>query len=252
MLEHSLVFALPNGRTAEVAARPARLICDRLWELGIAAGAASAAARISDGLRCSPAFRTDLTFTDREVPPVLEAAKTHPPTWASLVEPGTLDTISLDERRQLVDTCLELIEILNAEDEHEKLRALVGELERLRDQLRAMTARELLHDAAGRVAAGWAQGADARAFGGRAVDVLDPDAVSWSLLGALQAAAFSSREPDIEEIELAVAAVAELLTDPSLAHWNDRPECTQAEVHALLAHAEQLVDPVTDVSSEGG
>lgn len=241
MLDDSLVFALPNGRAAEVAPRPARLICNRLWELGIAAGAATAAARISDALHSHPSFRADLTFSEREVQPVIEAAKTHPPTWARLVAPGTLDTISLDERRQLVDTCLELIKVLNADDEHEKLRALVGELERLRNQLRAMTIRDLLHDAAGRVAAGWAQGADARASGGRAVDVLDPEAASWSLLGALHAAA-SGQEPQAEEIELAVAAIAKLVADPSLTHWNDRPERTQDDVYALLAHAEQLTE----------
>lgn len=116
------------------------------------------------------------------------------------------------------------------------------DLERLRDQLRAMTARELLHDAADRVARGWAQGADARAAGGRAVDVLDPDAASWSLLGALQAAAFSDREPNVDEIRFAVAAIAELIADPSLAHWNDEPERTQAEVRALLTYAEQITE----------
>src|ERR1041384_3940973 len=129
MLGDSLVFALPDGRTAEVGSRPARLICDRLWELGLTAGAATAAARISDAIHSPPLFRGDLTFSEREMQPVIEAAKTHPPTWADLVGRGTLDTISLDERHKLVATCLELIEALNAEDEHEKLGALVGELE---------------------------------------------------------------------------------------------------------------------------
>jgi hypothetical protein len=240
VLDDSLVFAFPNGRSAEVAPRPARMICDRLWELGIAAGAATAAARISDALHSPVGFRGDLTFSEREVSPVIEAAKTHPPTWARLVAPGTLDTISLDERRQLVDTCLELIEGLNREVEYEKLRALIGELERLRDQLRAVTACELLHDAARRVAAGWAQGADARASDGRAVDVLDPGAASWSLLGALQTAAFAGHEARVDEIKLAVGAIAELIADPSLAHWNDRPERTQDEVEDLLARAAAL------------
>lgn len=78
MLESSLVFALPDGRTAEVASRPARLICDRLWELGITAGAATAAARIGDALQGSPLIRADLAFSEREMPPVIEAAKTPP------------------------------------------------------------------------------------------------------------------------------------------------------------------------------
>lgn len=246
MLDDSLVFALPNGRSAEVAPRPARLICDRLWELGVTAGAATAATRISDALHSHRAFRADIRFSEREAPPVIEAAKTHPPTWARLVAPGTLDTISLDERRQLVDTCLVLIEGLNADDEHEKLRSLIGEIERLRDQLRAMTARELLHDAASRVAAGWTQGVDARTADQHPVDPLNPDAASWSLLGALQATAFTGQGAHVEEIKLAVAAIAELITDPSLAHWNDQPKRTQDEVHALLEHAETLPEQQVD------
>jgi len=62
------------------------------------------------------------------------------------------------------------------------------------------------------------------------------------LLGALQAAAFGCKEPHVDEIKLAVAAIAQLIPDPSLTHWNDRPKRTQAEVHALLTHAEQLTE----------
>ena len=242
MLDDSLVFALPDGRLAEVAPGSARLICDRLWELGITAGAATAAARISDALHSAHRFRNDLAFSEREVAPVIEAAKTHPPTWARLVAPGTLDTISLDERRQLVETCLRLIDRLHVDNGDDELPALVGELERLRDRLRAMTARELLHDAGDRVAAGWAQGADARDSEGRAVDVLDPAAASWSLLGALQTAAFRGQEAHADEIRLAVGAIARLIADPSLAHWNDQPERTQAEVRDLLTRAEALAE----------
>ncbi|HEY6960884.1 MAG TPA: hypothetical protein VI408_03245 [Gaiellaceae bacterium] len=248
MPDDSLVFALPNGRTAEVAPRPARLICNRLWELGIAAGAATAAARISDALHGPVALRADVAFSEREAPTIVEAAKSHPPTWARLVSPGTLDTISIAERRRLVDTCLEVIDELNADDEHEKLRALVGELERFRDRLRAMTARELLHDAAGRVAAGWSQGADARASDGEPVDVLDPGAASWSLLGALQSAAFAARGARVDEIKLAVTAIAELIADPSLANWNDQPKRTQDEVRSVLARAETLTGEPAETS----
>jgi len=246
VVKDSLVFAFPDGRSAEVAPRPARLICDRLWELGIAAGAATAAVRISDALQSRLVFRTDVRFSEREVPTVIEAAKCHPPTWATLADRGTLNTISLAERRRLVDTCLELIEILDADDEHEKLGAPIGELERLRDQLRAMTACELLHDAAGRVAVGWAQGAAARTSDGRPVDVLDPDAAAWSLLGALQTAAFADEETQVEEIKVAVTAIAELIADPSLAHWNDQPERTQDEVHVLLERAEAITERTID------
>lgn len=240
MPDDSLVFALPNGRSAEVASRPARLICDRLWGLGITAGAATAAARISNALHHPGVLRSELAFNEREASPVIEASKTYPPTWARLVTPGTIDEISFDERRQLVDTCLELIESLNADEEHAKLGALIGDLERLRDQLRTMTAHELLRDAAGRVAAGWSQRADARTADGDPVDILDPAAASWSLLGALQTAAFSGNQAHVAEIKLAVAAIAGLIVDPSLSHWNDEPDRTQAEVHALLARAEAL------------
>ena len=51
MVEDSLVFVLPNGRSADVAPHLARLIYDRLWSLGVCAGVATAAVRISDALR---------------------------------------------------------------------------------------------------------------------------------------------------------------------------------------------------------
>jgi hypothetical protein len=109
-----------------------------------------------------------------------------------------------------------------------------------------MTACELLHDAAGRVAVGWAQGAAARTSDGRPVDVLDPDAAAWSLLGALQTAAFADEETQVEEIKVAVTAIAELIADPSLAHWNDQPERTQDEVHVLLERAEAITERTID------
>ena len=239
-MENPLRFVLPDDRSATVAPVPARLICDRLWDLGIVAGAATAAVQISDALRSSPPFRGDVVFGDRELPPLLEAAKVYPPTWARLIDPGALESISRGERRRLVATCLELIDDLAAEYEDEKLRPLIGDLEHLCDRLRAMTGRELLRDASDRVASGWSQGAEARALDGRPVDVLDPDAASWSLLGALQGAAFAGPEAQVDEIRFAVAALAELITDPSLPHWNDHAERTPHEVQTVLARAEAL------------
>lgn len=239
-MEHPLVFVLPNGRSVSVAPVSARLIYDRLWDLGLGAGVATAAVRISDALRDDPRLRSEAVFAEREIPPLLEAAKAHPPTWASLTDPGTLDAISLDERRQLVARCLELLEGFSEEYEDEKLRKLIGDLERLRDRIWAMTARELLRDAGDRVACGWSQGADARAVNGCSVDVLDPDAACWSLLGALQSAALAGPGAQVEEIRFAVAAIAVLIADPSLTHWNDRPERTSQEVHTVLARAEAL------------
>ena len=96
MVEVSLAFVLANGRSAAIGPVPARLICDRLWGLGVAAGAATAAVRISDALRSSPTLRGDVVFGEREVPPLLEAAKAHPPRWGCLADRGTLEGISRD------------------------------------------------------------------------------------------------------------------------------------------------------------
>ncbi len=103
-----------------------------------------------------------------------------------------------------------------------------------------MNGAELLNDAGRRVATGWCQGADARSDRGEEVDVRSDEATSWSLLGALQAAAFGDGGTAIGDIAVAVAALAELINDPSLAAWNDRGERTQREVHTLLEEAEGI------------
>jgi hypothetical protein len=103
-----------------------------------------------------------------------------------------------------------------------------------------MNGAELLHEAGKRVQVGWCQGAEARGAGGGVVDVESKEAVSWSLLGALQAAALVDRQTQIRDIGAAVAAIAELITDPSLAHWNDEPVRTHGDVTTLLAEAESL------------
>jgi hypothetical protein len=97
---------------------------------------------------------------------------------------------------------------------------------------------ELLHEAGALVTAGWCQGAPARDAQGIATDVLAHEAVSWSLLGALQAATFRDASTRISDLGLAVAAIAELIEDPCLAHWNDESVRTQLDVVALLDHAE--------------
>jgi hypothetical protein len=113
-----------------------------------------------------------------------------------------------------------------------------------------MTGRELLREAGDRVASGWSQGTEARALDGRPVDVLDADAVCWSLLGALQGAAFASPGAQGGEIRFAVAALAELITDPSLTHWNDCPERSLHEVRTVLTGAEALAARVCSEESE--
>jgi hypothetical protein len=103
-----------------------------------------------------------------------------------------------------------------------------------------MNGSELLHEAGALVASGWCQEAEALTIEGRPVDALAEDAVEWSLLGALQAAAFHDDSTRIEDIGVAVAAIAELIVDPSLANWNDLPGRTRGEVGHLLDRAEQL------------
>jgi hypothetical protein len=97
---------------------------------------------------------------------------------------------------------------------------------------------ELLHEAGALVTAGWCQGAAARDANGVAIDVLARDAAAWSLLGALQAATFRDSSTRISDLGTAVAAIADLIDDPCLSHWNDDSVRTQLEVVALLDRAE--------------
>jgi hypothetical protein len=101
-----------------------------------------------------------------------------------------------------------------------------------------MNGSELLHEAGALVTAGWCQGAAARDPAGKITDVHAGDAAAWSLLGALQAAALRDSSTRIDDIALAVAAIAELIEDPSLSHWNDAAARTKLEVVSLLDHAE--------------
>jgi hypothetical protein len=131
----TLLFVLPDGRSALVATRPARLICDRLWDLGIEPGAAPAATRLSEALHKNPAFGTDVNFVEREVAPLIEAAQLHAPTWTTLVESSDLALIPTPQRERLLKTCAELIARLHADQDQSKVRALIADIERLRDNL---------------------------------------------------------------------------------------------------------------------
>lgn len=130
-------FVLPDGRSTELSEPSARLICDRLWDLGIMAGAATAATRISEVLHTHPAFRPDVTFSRREVTPLIEAAQTHPRTWARLLEDADFSAFSAAQRKRLLQVSEELIETLDLDRDQYKVRALIAEIERLRDNLRA-------------------------------------------------------------------------------------------------------------------
>jgi hypothetical protein len=135
VLGDSFRFVLPDGRSACVAAGSARLICDGLWDLGIAPGAATAAAKISDALHANPALRDELVFTEREVAPLLEAAKRDSPTWSSLVDHDPDVGISPEQRQTLLATCDRLSERLRSEGHEDKLRSLLADIERLAARL---------------------------------------------------------------------------------------------------------------------
>jgi hypothetical protein len=103
-----------------------------------------------------------------------------------------------------------------------------------------MNGSKLLHDAGVLVAQGWCQGTEARDASGRATDVGAADATAWSLLGALQATTAADPATELHDIGNAVAALAELILDPSLANWNDSKVRTKLEVLRILKDAEVL------------
>ena len=133
----SVLFVLADGRSALVAGRPARLICDRLWDLGIEPGATTAAARLSEALHKNPALDWDVEFNERETTPLMEAAEADAPTWMTLVEASDLSLIPAAQRERLLTACRELIERLDAGHDQAKVRALIVDLAHLRDTLRA-------------------------------------------------------------------------------------------------------------------
>jgi hypothetical protein len=104
-----------------------------------------------------------------------------------------------------------------------------------------MNGSKLLHDAGVLVERGWCQGTEARDADGQATDVVADDAAAWSLLGALQATTVSDPSTELQDVGDAVAALAELIMDPSLANWNDFAARTKLEVLSVLKDAELLV-----------
>ena len=135
-MSESLVFVLPDGRSAQIPPPSARLICDRLWDLGIAPGAAQAAARISEALHTHPVYWRDVAFSEREVPPLLEASSVAPPVW-DLARTNQPLGLPVGIRARLLDVCDGLIDALNARDDQTNLHALSADLERLRGRLSA-------------------------------------------------------------------------------------------------------------------
>jgi hypothetical protein len=133
-----LLFVLPAGRSAEVARPIAQSICDRLWDQGIEPGAATAATRITEGLQSNPLFGNDLHFSERELTPLFDAAQVHPRTWTDLLQASNLRAIGSAQRRQLLITCEDMITDLTPHHEHSKVSALIGDVQDLRDELRAL------------------------------------------------------------------------------------------------------------------
>ena len=103
-----------------------------------------------------------------------------------------------------------------------------------------MDGSKLLHDAGVLVERGWCQGAEARNATGKATDVGGADAASWSLLGALQETTVVDPSTRLQDVGDAVAALAELIVDPSLTNWNDSEGRTKLDVLTLLGRAEAL------------
>lgn len=134
----SLLFALPDGRQAHVSLHSAGLIRDRLWTLGITPGAATAAVRISEALWERFRYEKSVDFTDREVAPLLEAAKVDPPTWRHAG--GVAPSILAEDRERLLAKCEELLQLLRAQQDHQKLARLIDDIDKLR--ARILAARE--------------------------------------------------------------------------------------------------------------
>jgi hypothetical protein len=90
------------------------------------------------------------------------------------------------------------------------------------------------------VAYGWCQGTDARDIDDAPVKPWSPTAVRWSLLGALVAAVDLPPDPEpssLGPLRRALAALAEIIDDPSLSSWNDDAARTPEEVVRTLEAA---------------
>jgi hypothetical protein len=107
-------------------------------------------------------------------------------------------------------------------------------------------AERLLRQARRLVEQAWCRGADARDIDGVAVEPWDEGAASWSLLGAIVATleheAAERGELPLEDLAVALYALAEVVESDSLAAWNDEPERTQESVRAVLVRAEAACD----------
>jgi hypothetical protein len=131
----SFLFVLPDGRSAWVAGVSALLIRDRLWDLGVMPGAATAAVRISDAVLSRGWGGSKIGFTEREVAPLLEASKHDPPSW---LQPDRVPVaMTSGDRERLLAKCDELLETLRDYEEAGKLGSLIADIKRLANSLRS-------------------------------------------------------------------------------------------------------------------
>jgi len=99
-----------------------------------------------------------------------------------------------------------------------------------------------LREARTLVALSWTQHADARTRARSPTAPWNPDAVSWSLLGALTAIYAGRQKVDsaptaLETLAHACVLLADILDIDSLSGWNDDPDRTQIDVLAALDSA---------------
>ena len=80
------------------------------------------------------------------------------------------------------------------------------------------------------IAKGWCQGMSAQEVSGESCNANDSNAMSWCLIGSLQAA-YPTRDEAFEKV---VNKLVKKLDTIALAKWNDDPKRTQAEVIELL------------------
>jgi hypothetical protein len=102
----------------------------------------------------------------------------------------------------------------------------------------------LLSGARKLIAFSWTQDADARDADGFPIDPSSPDAVCWSLLGALVAGyerlLWSDGErAALEELARTCLLLGDVLDSDSLTDWNNVPGRTQADVLAALDRAQE-------------
>ena len=61
-----LTFVRADGATAVVGDRDARAVAEALWDLGLLAGAVTAATGIAEAIKTRPYLRKPVRFTERE------------------------------------------------------------------------------------------------------------------------------------------------------------------------------------------